>query len=793
MKKKVKRDADLILDTNPALATIGNRLSKKKPAPTQGIYNSLEKISRSSKRRYDVLDDIVSLFPDMELAIQILVSSIMSPKDMMSQELYYSLTNLNLPPSVSSALLNELSSTVENVYDINQQLPEIIRNVLFTKGSHVVAVIPESSLDRIMNNIQVTTEDISSGKGMISTNKGILNTSHKTDIDLGFEVTDNLDYLKLSSLEDRALSVTVESAIAGSNTKVKNISNLFSAVMCSVPEHNTRHRESIGRPMVVSLPPEAVIPVQAPGRLDKKYGIFVLLDGNGNPITRDSVKDPDKVILSSFKSTKLDGEIAGSAIIKKAKMALSLKEGDNNIVKEVVDYYQDMVEFNLQKKLETGLYSGKELSIGDVSEVYRILLARTLKEKKTRILYIPSEFMVYYAFKYYPNGVGKSLTDDLMVISSIRAMVLFAKLMAMVKNTIPATKVSVTLDEDDPDPDKTIDTIMALVMNMQQTYLPIGTTNVADITDWATHLGYQFEFTGHPRIPTTSIDYQSAKINHDVPDDELDENLRKRSFMAFGLSPEIVDNGFAGDFATTVVQNNILLSKRVSMYQKVFNRYLTEHISKLIRYDSALRKDLAEIIRNNLPEIYKKLNIKKSSISEKELITTILEAVAISLKVTLPSPESTTLNNLSERYKEYKDALEDAIEAVLKEEILDPDIAGEIGEKLPAVLEVYKAYFLRKWMSDNNYMPELFDMVNNSQEGKPILDIGEITSEHSERLAKSIMTYIKKLNKTKKKMDAAMDRLGKDEDEDTGNDTGPADAGDTNEAEEDTGDTDEEE
>jgi len=777
-----------IEDTASKTPYLGSLLAKgvkeKNKKITTPPLDALSNISKGTIKRQEVLEDITSLFPDMELAIQILVSSIMSPKDMMSEELQYSVDKINLPYDLVNKLLSHVKENINTIYDIGSQLPEIIRNVLFEKGSHVVCIIPENVLDRLLANKEVTTESVLERKYHISSNKGIL--SNTETVDEYLEISDNLDQLKLPKFYEIEREVTVESIITGTRTRRAGMSWLYNAdiankdkTMITMP--TTGERESIGRPMVLNLPSEAVIPVQSPGRLDKKLGIFVLLDNTGNPITRKHTEEFSDKKFSEVFNTQLGGEVETSRIIKKAKKALNINKKGTKNMPEVLSFYKDLVEKELVEKLKNGVYKKEEIEISNKDEVYKLLLFRHMSKMKTKILYIPQEVMVYYAYKYYPNGVGKSLTDDLLVISSIRAMTLFAKLMAMVKNTIPTTKVQVELDETDPDPDKTIETIVSYILGSQRTYLPVGSTNISDLANWASQLGYEFEFSGHPRIPTTNINYESTKINHELPDDELDENLRKRSFMALGLPAEVVDNGFSGDFATTVVANNILLSKRISMYQKVFNRFITDHVRKLVRYDEIIKDNLREIVKDNLPSIKKQLPPEhRKNLDNPVAINTITEAFIDNIIIKLPSPETTTLQNLTEQYNEYKSALDEAVEALLKEELLDSQVVGDIGDKLPVIIEVYKAYFLRKWMADNNYLPELFDIINTDGEGKPVIPLSEITSEHSTKLMNSIYDYLKNINPVKKKLEKKLDRLEEGEE----GEEEPAAGGDTGGAEE---------
>ncbi|NYW24484.1 hypothetical protein C6506_28745, partial [Escherichia coli] len=99
-----------------------------------------------------------------------------------------------------------------------------------------------------------------------------------------------------------------------------------------------------------------------------------------------------------------------------------------------------------------------------------------------------------------------------------------------------------------------------------------------DLVNWIQRAGLQFSYENNPLIPEVKIDFENANLSHTVPDSDLEEELRKQTIIALGLPPETVDNGFNPEFATTVVNNNILLSKRVLIYQKT----LLTHLYRLI-------------------------------------------------------------------------------------------------------------------------------------------------------------------------------------------------------------------
>jgi hypothetical protein len=97
--------------------------------------------------------------------------------------------------------------------------------------------------------------------------------------------------------------------------------------------------------------------------------------------------------------------------------------------------------------------------------------------------------------------------------------------------------------------------------------------------------GFEFTFEGHPGLPQTKFDFETKNLQHTVPDTDFMEQLRKQTIMAHSLSPEVVDSGFSAEFATTVVANNILLSKRVLQIQEKFTPQLTDFARKLLQHD----------------------------------------------------------------------------------------------------------------------------------------------------------------------------------------------------------------
>ena len=64
------------------------------------VYPTVSQITRQTMTRVEDAENIFKLFPDIELAAQIIISSIVSPKDMLKSELNFKLENGDWPVEV---------------------------------------------------------------------------------------------------------------------------------------------------------------------------------------------------------------------------------------------------------------------------------------------------------------------------------------------------------------------------------------------------------------------------------------------------------------------------------------------------------------------------------------------------------------------------------------------------------------------------------------------------------------------------------------------------------------------
>lgn len=734
----------LISDANSARA-IQDDQNQINRGTLEEIYSRISSVRNNNK-------NIIQLFPDIELAIQILVSSILSPKKMTDIQLNYRFNKgFALNPMVTAGILDKVKGYIEDNYKLENILPDIVREALFTSGACAYAIISESAVDEVINAdlipsygmedyktkidkvIKRVTDPINLLHSESRPSVALTPTSKAEDLvsylasESMLHMTDNVNILHFSEIKEKITSKVLKTAlrtgqaISQESYDKVNYLDIFrsrSAIggmkqVEYIKSKEDTHRKNLGKPMVTKLPTESVIPVFVPGNEKEHVGYFVLLDENGKPVTS-GMNNSD---LSRLDTT-LHKTTSNLTPVQKAYNNLVSNTSNDIDLDSLFGMYKGVLERQLFNTVKSSLY-GKAINIAEKNDIYFLMFSRALQEQKTSILYIPKELVVYFAFQYNEMGVGKSLLENLAVQSSLRAILLFAKVMAYAKQSIDVTEVTVSLDPNDTDPEKTIEQVQSSVLKLRQNFLPLGINNPVDLVNWIQRAGLQFRYENNPRLPNVGISFSNPELSHTVPNSELEEDLRKQSIIALGLPPETIDNSFSPEFAKTVVNNNILLSKRVSVYQEKLNTDITKFVSIVLYNDEDIRAEMREAIVEHLPHIESSLDEDEKALCNSDkarFIDYYLDKITDNLYIELPKPEDTDLSNLGVEFDLYKDSLDKVIDSVISTELFSEDIAGELSNHIDTLRNLIKHSLLRKWMADNNYLTEALQFSSDETE-----------------------------------------------------------------------------
>lgn len=797
-----------IVKNFPQSASVISKLLKPE-ATVQ--YNPAElnfkDITTSIKDKISNNDDIVMLFPDIELAIQILVSSVLAPNDMVNVVLQYEAPEkIVLPTNVKQQLLDTLERYMDSEYNIIDKLPIILRESLFTKGAYIEAVIPEASLDDAINQVandKITLESYlknsnntylsnrnhsyfisteSSTNGVIATVSNSKPTKGKsieiTQEDLGIHVTDNpqvlmyskkiLDKKQKMSRErnSKAMKISSETVYEELDRMFRPDSTLVFKDYIEIQNKDNASRESIGSPLVMKLPVEAVIPIHVTSDPSKHLGYFIVLDENGNPI---NIKDDMLNYQEAMGNTLyFNNSSTSNSLIQKAKLALQGFQKEVPVINELETIYNDIVENMIKSKLREGEF-GELADLKYNADVFKVMFSRSLKAQQTKVLFLPVDLVAYYAFEYRDNGTGKSLIEKNTLLYSIKAMLMFARLMASIKNSINTTVVSATLDENDPDPEATREKIISESLKTRQSTLPLGLIRPDDLTEWTHKVGFMYKIQ-HPALPNMELDVTDTAPSKTVPDEELDNKITERILMSYGLTPEIVMSGYSSDFATTVASKNLLFAKRCTSLQLGFMAQVTEHVRKIARNDFNLINKLTEIIKTNIKEIKKLIpntensedDINFKRISEKDIIEYLLDKYINHTNIGLPAIVMTDAAALKNSFAEFKANLEEIVDAVFTSTTFSDKYAGKLSEEIDGAKDIFKATAILEWLSNNNYMPEITDIFVKDDEGNPTFDLFGQYLSYKDTLADLVTKFAKDANKAKTKSDKALTKALED-------------------------------
>ena len=800
--------------------------------PTNIIQEIVQKTASSSADARNQMQ----LLPDIELAKQILISSILSPNDMMSTELTYSTSCEDLG-DLTPTLLTIIKDYFNDDLNIRKLLPEMLERILFLDGSYPILIMPESSVDDLINsrcrisqesldvyfnktggfghygvlgNATANAKDAAGSQRFKPTMESYNTTQRRQDVYnpthaaawTYLDVTDNIDALKFPMVHEKIRQDALASIYDRKHMSFESFSSFGRSAQSSKPSVDTldsmyrprtfQHspvlsvktlsqleKETVGHPLMLTLPSECVIPVYVPSNPQEHLGYFVAVDRTGNPVSSSYDEDFYQDMSNNAEAMK---DMSSQMLASTRKSTTGMTASEVLTLDEMSRLHIEVVERDLLERLKNGIY-GDNVKIGRPQEAYRIMLARAFERMYTQLVYVPSTLLTYMAFDYNSNGIGVSLLESTKMLGSIRAMLLFANTMASIKNSINHTSVNVELDPDDPDPYRTVTTIFHEYARTRQSSYPIAQSNPQDIVNYLQAAGVEFNISGHPRYPETKTSIESRAGDRVKVDTDLDEMMKKRHLMALGIAPETVDLSMGVDFATSVVSSNILLAKRALIMQEKF----TAQVSQLIQMFTYNSQTLMDKIRKTVNANRDKLGDGRldEKVTDDQVATLFVNTISVSL----PEPDMSKIEMQMEAFEIYSKGLDTALAAFVSEDLLSSDVLGTVGEKGSRYLiNVLKAYYQRQWLQSNNVLPELFDLVAVGEGGEAVLDVLAEQERFLAGMASSLLPFIKKTIGSA----SINNKIISDYESSTGLDENPSSGGDSGGGEESDGGGDEE-
>lgn len=819
----------------PANPTMGSTGGDNVELPMVGM--GVEQITRSILTKTNDSENIFKLFPDIGLAAQIIVSSVISPKDMIRSILNYRTLDSFLPSSLTSELLQILREELGTEYTLEDDLSKILHRALFESGSYVRVMLPEAAVDALINGHRTLVSESIYESGLVEkvgeevrvTHLGFLGNPTKPQdrprqtsvrafetildqrsvnyeprlnlpvlkakddkdreglasvIDLekfrkalleNVEVVDNFQYLKMPLLrlrfkEQRERKLVQDPLRSGSTQFVTAMESIVDTIIpndgsggkisrkeiestvyksasreyqpfVKISSSATLKRKSVGRGLLLDIPSSAAIPIYHATDPSVHVGYLMPTDFDGNPVSEES-RGYELGGASGFMQGGRGGGL-GSYLTDKARKNLTDDE-QVPLITGMSELVAELTEADLAERFANGSV-GSGFKISRDQDVYRIMVSRILQGQFTRLVYVPAEYVTYFAFDFNKNGTGKSLLEDLKHITSLRATTLFATVANLIKSAITVTHGEIEISENDPDPIRTAEKAKHFIARSRQSYFPHGLNRIVDLTDWIQKAGIELVFKGNSKIPKTMIETEVRQPNRPIPSTDLDERFRHQSYMHFGLSPETVDNAARADFATTIENNSILFTRRINLLADAYSKLLSSFVGKVARFDQVILGKLSKSVETNKEVVLKHLPDAVRPLADKDpegFVNYIIEAFLKVLVVDLPRAESRRTENIGKAFQDKEKEVEEALKYVVSEEILPEELTGNAKEMVAALKDAMKALLMRDWMAENNYAEDVLRLAQTDEDDKPMVDIAAIAKDFNMKLSKSVVTWL---------------------------------------------------
>lgn len=530
-------------------------------------------------------------------------------------------------------------------------------------------------------------------------------------------------------------------------------------------------RNSIGEAMIKEFDTACFIPVSIEGDPTRKLGGFIMLDEDGYPLTTHNA-DPEEIVdLSTYAGG------SGNFVSSMNDRSNSIMNGKTTegvsqymLKKFFTKTFGEMVEKDLIDRVKNGQYdNGVQLASNE--DFYWLMFTRCMKGQRTHLLWLPNEFLVYFALDYDEMGFGKSLLDDIRNITSMRIMLMVSGIAASLRNSIGRTKVTVKLDEDDPDAEKSIEDIQDEILKSRMNPIPFGINNVADISKYLQRSCYEFEISGSSAIPDMQVQFEQYNSQYPKPDEDLINQLKELSIHHFGLTKDMIDAAEGVDFAIQAATNNLMTMKRVQRWQRKVEPLASEYIRKVALASESQIEDLRTLVRNNFKQLQvekvkRYFDLKDDSLLNdedfKKLVTEqCLNVFLNNLKVELPSPAATTLEAQKQQFTDAAEFYKEAIDYIINESFFDTSVMGEdMNGHVDMIKNIILSHYMREYMAKNAILPELADLTTIGEDGKIAVNVMDSLEQHIKALGMSTGNFFKRFKHFAQLQTALMQGVG---------------------------------
>jgi hypothetical protein len=406
--------------------------------------------------------------PALERSLDILAGLIANPDGSNGSSFLISakvpeVVGVKIKPKDVNSVTDFIGDYVNNTLRLRRDLESIVKEILGVRGAHVELYIPDGvneSLREDLGNESLPTaaftkimenKKVSKKEGSVWSN-GDIDFTADWQTFLPKLIKDE-QFTKAGNEADKSRGISLSRILR--NRK-------FAAQTPLVSLNKDDVSLSRLKTLTKDVAAEAVHPICRGGDPDDVFGYIFLLDEHNGFVRIDDNIDFDESLRRSGndegKGNKVLGKIASSFGLESSYQVGS--SGNYSNARNLFKAFTDKIETEMVDTLITGQYIDN-YTLGDDNFLSEIMFWRLLKEKKTRVLFVPESLVSYIAFYKNAAGVGQSILTKAKLLSRLYTVLFYADYMSYLDEAIPRTEVTVTMDEADTDQRKTREMVLA--------------------------------------------------------------------------------------------------------------------------------------------------------------------------------------------------------------------------------------------------------------------------------------------------------------------------------------------
>jgi hypothetical protein len=691
------------------------------------------------------------LAPEIRTAMEIVIPSIMSPTDLKEGEISILSTSTAVDEETNNRVAKLLDEYFNKRMKLSTKLPEWIREGLYGAGAKPIMVLPITEIDTIMNDPNavisrtVTTKTTYSNEALAAAMEawdnldriesqtifGLSDSAQQrlnkdtvvvADLRPSMEAAihdflgDAMSTNKIQKPEKSEAPYNLEDKFKGGNYKelktfvgeaIEGISIVDNPDIlkkdkakkakskAQITQQVTVHYKSLplmtlnpedgpskGNPVVYELPPESVIPIFTPGTPSDHIGYFIALDEHGNPIhVTEDARNKD---LADGRRT------SPGALYKSFGLESQYSFGGHTVKNErnhlMVGIYQSVIEAHLKGRLKNGGIDN--VYIGAPENVYRCLFARYMAARKTKLLFVPKDFMTYFCFRYNEDGTGRSKIEDIKFVLSLKVTLLICRMMANMNSAINRKKINIDFTEEMGDPIQYIEMVKKEAIDKSMVNFSWDPT---EITRTIAQRAISVQAKGIPGAENFNISSEPNEVRDIKPDNELFDDLNNMMVLGLDVPPSAMNLLNENEFSRSVATNNLFFSRRIAAAQQPVCEHTARHIKVYTLLSEELKDQIRDILKQGAEDKDKRNKeagtVDDDKLSVDEKLTDIIQHIVCKLPSPDVAPNKTEFEELDSMIQSMATALEG---------VFDNDLASD--DPLPLIRALVKSDMVREYM-----------------------------------------------------------------------------------------------